>query len=110
MKSLKKVFTIALVLLILNLYLPNISFAEQHHLYAKAGITKHKPEILSTPEEEIPTIKAKKTSGWSWLILIALIGGVAAAAGGAAGGDENGGDGGGGGGNGGDTGNVAVTW
>ena len=104
MKSLKKLFTLVLILSILNLYLPNITFAGQPQIYKKAGITKHKPEILSTPEEDIPTIKAKKTSGWTWLIAIGLIGGVVAAA---AGGD---GDGGGGGGGGGDTGDVAVTW
>jgi len=106
MESLKKLFILVLILSILNLYLPNIAFAEQHQLFAKADITKHKPEILSTPEEDIPTIKAKKTSGWTWVILLALIGGVAAAAAGG-----GGGDGGGGGGNGdGDTGDVTVTW
>jgi len=97
MKLLKKIFAALLILLTLNLYLPDITFAE-------ASITKHKPEIKSTPEQEIPTIKEKKTSGWTWLILVALIGGAAAAAGG--GGDDNppppppGSD----------TGDVAVTW
>ena len=89
MKSLKKLFILVLILSILNLYLPNIAFAEQQQLFAKADITKHKPEILSTPEEDIPTIKVKKTSSWTWVILLALIGGVAAVAGG--GGDSGGG-------------------
>ena len=104
MKSLKKLLTLVLILSVMSLYLPNLTCAEQRPLFAKAGVTEHKPEILSTPEEDIPTIKAKKTSGWTWLIAIGLIGGVVAAA---AGGD---GDGGGGGGGGGDTGDVAVTW
>ena len=91
MKLLKKIFTLLLILLVLNLYLPNLIFAEHKYLYAKAGITKHKPEILSTPEENIPTIKVKKTSGWTWLILVALLGGVAAAAGGGGGGSGGGG-------------------
>jgi len=91
MKLLKKIFTLLLILLILNLYFPNLTFAEHKYLYAKAGITKHKPEILSTPEENIPTIKVKKTSGWTWLILVALLGGVAAAAGGGGGGSGGGG-------------------
>ena len=104
MKSLKKLLSVVLVLLVLNLYLPNITFAEQQYVYAKAGITKHKPEILSTPEEPIPTLKAKKTSGWTWVILLALVGGLAAvAAGGGGGGGGSSGDGG-------DSGDVSVTW
>ena len=91
MKSLKKLLTVVLAVLLLILYFPNLTFAGQHHLYAQAGITKHKPEILSTPEEEIPTVKAKKTSGWTWLILLGLVGGIAAAAGGGGGGDSGGG-------------------
>lgn len=104
MESLKKLFTVVLILSVVSLYLPNITLAEQHHVFAKARVTEHKPEILSTPEEPIPTIKAKKTSGWTWLIAIGLIGGVAAAA-----------AGGGGGGGGGESpppeeGNVTITW
>jgi len=90
MKSLKKLLMLVLVLSILNLYLPNIAFAENPQLFAKAEITKHKPDILSTPEEDIPTIKKKKTSSWTWLILLVLAGGLAAAVGGG-GGDDGGG-------------------
>jgi len=100
MKLLKKIFTLLLILLMLNLYLPNLTLAEK-------VITKHPPEIRTTSEEDIPTIKVKKTSSWTWLILVALLGGVAAAAGG------GGGDSGGGGGGGGDTtttGDVTVGW
>ena len=111
MKLLKMIFTGLLALFVLNLYLPNIAFSEHRYLYAKKGITEHEPEILSTPEEEIPTVKVKKSSGWAWMILLALIAGGAAAA--AAGGGEEtqtppttppNGD------NGGDTGDVTVTW
>ncbi len=110
MKVLKRIFIALLILLTFNLYLPSITFAEQHYVYAKAGITKHKPETLSTPEEDIPTIKEKKRSGWTWLILLGLAGGAAAAIGGG-GGDDSGGSGsGGGGGDGGDAGDVTVTW
>ena len=96
MKLLKKIFTLLLILLMLNFYLPNLTFAEQ-------ALTKHPPEIRTTPEEDIP-IKVKKTSSWTWLILVALLGGVAAAAGG------GGGDSGGGGGTTTTTGDVTVGW
>ena len=107
MKLLKRIFAGMLILLVLNLYLPNVAFAEHRYLYAKKEITQHEPEILSTPEEEIPTVKVKKSSGWTWLILLALIAGGAAAA--AGGGGETptpplNGD------NGGDTGDVTVNW
>jgi len=106
MESLKKLFTVVLILLTLNLYLPNITFAEQHHLFAKAGITKHKPETLSTPEEPIPVeVVKKKSYTWLWVVLGALAIGGAAAAGG---GEDS--EGGGGGGGGGDSGDVTVTW
>ena len=64
MKLLKRIFTAMLTLLVLNLYLPTIAFAEHRYLYAKAGITEHEPEILSTPEEDMPTVKVKKKSSW----------------------------------------------
>jgi len=108
MRLLKRIFTGMLILLVVNLYLPNIAFAEPRYLYAKAGVTEHEPEILSTPEEKIPTVKVKKTSGWTWLILIALIGGAAAAAGG--GGDEESSTSSTGGGGSDDTGSYAGTW
>jgi hypothetical protein len=76
----------------LNLYLPNITFTEQ-------TLTKHPPKILSTPEEDIPKIKEKKTSSWTYLIGIVLIAGIAAAGGG--GGGSEGGN---------NTGNVTVGW
>lgn len=102
MESLKKLFTVLLILFTLNLYLPNIAFAEQQNLFAKAGITKHKPETLSTPEEDIPVeVVKKKSYTWLWTLLgLAVIGGAAAAGGGE---DSEGGGGG-------DSGDVTVTW
>ncbi len=102
MESLKKLFTVVLALLILNLYLPNVTFAEQHQPFAKAGITKHKPETLSTPEEDMPVeVVKKKSYTWLWVVLgVLAIGGAAAVGGG--GGDSGGG--------GGDSGDVTVTW
>lgn len=93
MKSMKKIFIALLILLTFNLYLPNITFAEQ-------GPTKHPLEIRSTQAKDIPKIKVK-TSGWKWLILLGLVGGMVAVA-----------AGGGGGGNGGDseTGDVDYNW
>ena len=90
MKSIKKIFIVLLILLTFNLYLPNVTLAEQ-------GPTKHPLEIRSTPPEDIPKIKVKKPSGWKWLIVVGLIGGAAYALGG----DDD--DGGG-------TGGVTGTW
>ena len=97
MKLVKRIFTALLILLIFNLYLPTMTFAEQ-------GPTKSPIKIRSTPEEDIPEIKEKKTSTWTWVLLVALLGGVAAAAGG------GGGDSGGGGGTTTTTGDVIVEW
>jgi len=104
MKLLKRIFIVLLNLLIMNLYLTNITFAQQARLYAEAQITKHPPQILAPQEEKIPIKKvAKKKSKWLWLILgIALVGGGAAAISG--GGDEGSGS------NGPDTGSVSGSW
>ena len=88
MKYIKKLFVIVLVILTLNLYLPKMALAQQQ--FASADVPKHEPQSWGTPEEDIPTIKKKKTSGWTWVILVALIGGLVAAAGGG----DSGGDGG----------------
>ena len=102
MKLTRRILAAVLILLMVNLYLPGIAGAEQHNSPAKVAITEHPPQILSTPEEKIPTVEVKKTS-WTWVILVGLIAGAAAAAGG------GGGDGGGGGG-GEDSGDVTVSW
>lgn len=69
MKLLKRILISLLILLTVNLYLPKITFAEQ-------DLIKKPLEIRSTPEEDIPTEKVKKTSGWTWLIGVSLIGGA----------------------------------
>ena len=98
MKLVKRIFTALLILLTFNLYLPNATFAEQ-------GPTKHPLEIRSTPAKDIPKIKVNKTSGWTWVIVAALIGGmVVAASGGDSGDDSSGGD------DSGDSGDVSGTW
>jgi hypothetical protein len=102
MEYIKKIFVIVLVILTLNLYLPKMALAQQ--VFASADVPKHEPQSWGTQEEDIPTIKEKKTSGWTWLILLVLIGGAAAAAGGGGGGN------GGGGGDGDDDGEVTGTW
>jgi len=110
MGSLKKLFIVVLTFLTMVLYLPRITFAQQVHLNTKASITEHAPKSRTTPEKDIPIIKKKKTSSWTWLILLGLVGGIAAAA-----------EGGGGGGSAspppqpqpepsGDTGDVTYTW
>ncbi len=85
MKSVKRILAAALILLMVNLYLPRITIAEQQDSQAKTAITKHPPKILSTPEQEIPTVEKKK-SKWTWVLLVGLIAGAAAAAGGGGGG------------------------
>ena len=81
-------------------------------LYAQADLfdtkTRHKPEVLSTPEKDIPMTDVEKTekkgfSKWVWIGLgVLAVGGAALALGSGGGGS---GDGGGGG-----TGDVSITW
>lgn len=87
MKHLKRIFTLGLILSFLNIYLPTVAFA-------KADITIHEPEIISTPGEKIPATEVKKkTSPWVWVVGIAAVGGLVAAAAGGGGGDDGGGSG-----------------
>lgn len=103
MEFVKKGFIILLVILTLNLYLPKMAFSQQQ--VVSADEPKHQPQSWGTPEEDIPTIKEKeKRSGWTWVILLALIGGAAAAV---AGGGGNDGDNSGGGS---DTGSFTGSW
>lgn len=109
MKTLKIILVIILIPLILNLYLPRIAFSEG------TGAAESKPEIMTSPSEEIPSIivSESKTSWWTWVLLIALAGGVAAAAGGGGGSSSSGSSGGGGGGDGGGGGGgstITVAW
>jgi hypothetical protein len=98
MRFFKKILSGVLVLSLLCLYFPKIGLAGQSRLLAKANtatnITKHKPEILSLPEENIPleTAAEPKKKKWGWYVLagVALIGLIAAAGGGGGGGDDDG--------------------
>jgi len=102
MRFFKKILSGVLILSLLCLYFPQIGLAGQSRLIAKANtattITKHKPEILSLPEEDIPIEKVseavegkKKKWGWYVLATVVLIGGIAAAGGGGGGSDDGGG-------------------
>jgi len=106
MKLLKRILISLLILLTVNLYLPKITFAGQ-------DLIKKPLEIRSTPEEDIPTEKVKKTSGWTWVILAALAGGLVYAFGGGDDGDDTGddtGDTGDDGDEAGDDGEYTITW
>jgi hypothetical protein len=96
MQLAKRILAAFLILLIVNLSLPPITFAEQ-------DLTTHPLEVRTTPEEEISTIKEKKTSGWTWVILLGLVGGAAAVAASSSGGDSSSSSSG-------DTGEVNYTW
>jgi hypothetical protein len=97
----KNVFIVWLCVLVLFTQVLPVSAAE------RTGITVREPQVLSSPEENIPVAEKapsdEKGGGkWLWALLgVALIGGVAAAAGG--------GGGGGGDGNGEDTGSIVIT-
>ena len=126
MNFITKVFAVLLIpLLALNLFLPQISSAYQSFssplggeggvrgqitLVADAKTTRAQPEVLATPEEDIPVEKIEKGGvRWYWIVLgLAVIGGAAAAAGGGGGGSTGGGDGVGGGG--GSTGTITAAW
>jgi predicted phage tail protein len=106
MNLLSRIFIGVLILSFLGLYFPNAVLAGQGQLYAKAdkttAVTKHTPEVLAPPEENIPVEKVakEKTNKWLWgLVGAALVAGLAA-----------GGGGGGGGGGGSDTGGISVSW
>jgi hypothetical protein len=74
MQLAKRIVITFLILSIVNLCLPPITFAEQ-------DFTKHPLEVRTTPEEELPTEVEKKGSSWTWIILLAVIAGAAAVAG-----------------------------
>jgi hypothetical protein len=88
MENLKKVLVIFLILSMLVLYFPRVTLAEEASYYAQADIKKHTPEVLSMPEEEIPTEKVVKPAPkWPWVVLsLVLVGGAAAAFAGGGGG------------------------
>jgi hypothetical protein len=112
MRFIEKVVGIIIILLLLGLHFPEISFSWQRAVYAKADtsktITKHAPEFLAPPEIEIPLamkqpakqLGKKKINKWVWVGLGVLAAGVLAGAGG--GGGEGDGD------NGDDTGTIVI--
>jgi hypothetical protein len=79
-------------------------------LYAQADLfytkTRHKPEVLSTPEQDIPRTEVEKTkkkglTKWAWIGLGVIAVGFAALAIGNGGGGGDRDDG---------TGDVSITW
>jgi hypothetical protein len=106
-----------MILSMVTINFPGSSLCNAASLYAQADLfdakTRHKPEVLSTPEKDIPMTDVEKTekkgfSKWVWIGLgVLAVGGAALALG-------SGGSGGGGGGggcvDGGGTGDVSITW
>jgi len=114
MNFITKVFAVLLIpLLALNLFLPQISSAYEGSVVADAKTTKSQPEVLATPEEDIPVEKIEKGGvRWYWIVLgLAVIGGAAAAAGGGGGSSSPSSSGGSSdGGGGGSTGTITAAW
>ncbi len=108
MKMIKNIFIVLLILSLLNLYLPRVTFSQIGDI--EEEITNHAPEMRATPEENIPVEVVKKRGPiWLWVVLgLLLIGGTLALV--------TAGGGGGGGGNsssnssGGSSGSVGVGW
>jgi hypothetical protein len=104
----KKTFIMLLIVSLLNLYLPRVTFSQVGDI--KEEITKHAPEMRSTPEENIPVeVVKKRVATWVWVVLgLLVVGGTLALV--------TAGGGGGGGGNsssnssGGSSGSVGVGW
>jgi hypothetical protein len=98
MKLLFKCIAGLLVLSVMGLYSPRISFCAGSGLFAKAEqrpVTRHEPKIMSEPEKDIPVAAAKagekKKTPWLMIGLgaVAVIA-LAAIAGGGGGGDGGG--------------------
>jgi len=111
MNIIKKSFILFLSLSVLFLQFPNAAFAKFYTIAkVSSKITKKVPQVLSTPEEDIPVVEKagppkKGGSKMLWYILgLAVVAGIAAAAGGGGGGGDD--DGGGGDG----TGTITVRW
>ena len=76
MKIIEKIFVAFLILSLLNLYLPRLTFSQVGDIQEE--ITKHPPEMRSTPEENIPVEVVKKgLANWVWVALgLLVIGGA----------------------------------
>jgi len=106
MENLKRALVLVLIPSILVFFPPRVTLAEEASYYAQGDIKKHTPEVLSMPEEEMPTEKVLKPAPkWPWVVLGLILVGVAVAA--FAGG---GGGGGGGGSTPGGSGSVSAGW
>ncbi len=92
MRFLKKILTLLLIFSLLNLYLPRLSLSQVG--FIQPEITKHPPEMRSSPEENIPVeeVTQKRTSWLWWVLGLAVVVGaiaIAAAAGGGGGGSSS---------------------
>ncbi len=90
MKVLKKVLILLLIFSLWNFGVPRFSFSQVGTL--EPEITKHAPEMRSSPEQNYPGQESEKRKTWVWWVLGGLavagaIGLAAAAAGGGGGGN-----------------------
>lgn len=107
MKLLSKSIVGLLIVSVIGLYFPGVSFCTDAEIDTGSGmkqITWHKPKVMSEPEKDIPVVatKAVENKGLNWLWIggaAALVVGLAAAAGGGDSGDSDGSDG-----------NISVSW
>lgn len=87
MQNLLKICAGVLIVAVLNLQVPAVALAAQGSAADKSdGITKNAPEMLATPEVNLPGSKT-----WLWWVLGAVAVGAAAAAAGGGGGGGGGG-------------------
>jgi len=63
MKLLRISLILTLIVFTLSLHLPKATFAGEESAPVKTEITQHTPEVLSTPEEVLPT---PPPSWWHW--------------------------------------------
>lgn len=110
MKFLEKLLILLLIFSLLNLYLPRGAFSQVG--FIKPEITKHPPEMRSSPEENIPVQEVtKKRTRWVWWALgLLVVGGAIALAGAGAGGGGGGSSSSSNSSSGGNSGNVSIGW
>jgi len=80
MRIFRRIFILLLIVSIMNLNFPMITFGQAVDPKGQAEVTKHPPEFLTSPEVNIPVEKETKISSWTWVILgLVVVGGAAAA-------------------------------
>jgi hypothetical protein len=81
MRFLEKILVLMLIFSLLNLNLPRLSFSQVG--FIQPEITKHPPEMRSSPEENIPVeeVTQKRTSWLWWVLGLLVVGGAIAIAG-----------------------------